>query len=79
MAFNVTTGETIAVKQMELPDWNSSKKIDPLETSAVEAIKQESEILKDLDHPNIVEYLGTEETPLYFSMCAPDLLFRLFS
>jgi len=29
----------------------------------------ESETLKHLDHPNIVQYLGFEETPDNLSMC----------
>jgi len=34
----------------------------------VKALKLESETLKDLDHPNIVQYLGFEETMDNFSM-----------
>jgi len=34
----------------------------------VEALKLESETLKDLDHPNIVQYLGFEETPTFLSI-----------
>jgi len=34
----------------------------------VEALKLESETLKDLDHTNIVQYLGFEETPNFLSI-----------
>jgi len=38
----------------------------------VQALKMESETLKDLDHPNIVQYLGFEETPTFLSMCVTN-------
>ena len=67
LALNATTGEMIAVKQVEIPktesDRSSSRQIN-----VVEALKMESETLKDLDHPNIVQYLGFEETPDFLSM-----------
>ncbi|KAJ7293506.1 kinase-like domain-containing protein [Mycena rebaudengoi] len=47
LALNVTNGELMAVKQIEV----------------VEALKFESETLKNLEHPNVVQYLGFEETP----------------
>ena len=67
LALNTTTGEMIAVKQVELPQTPSDKNDSRLVT-AVQALKLESEILKDLDHPNIVQYLGFEETPAILSM-----------
>ena len=67
LALNATTGEMIAVKQVEIPktesDRSSSRQIN-----VVEALKMESETLKDLDRPNIVQYLGFEETPDFLSM-----------
>ncbi|KAE9403123.1 kinase-like protein [Gymnopus androsaceus JB14] len=54
LALNTTTGEMMAVKQVEIAQTR---------TMVVSALKSESEILKDLDHPNIVQYLGFEETP----------------
>ncbi|KAG6862396.1 hypothetical protein C0995_011836 [Termitomyces sp. Mi166 len=62
LALNATTGEMIAVKQVELPR-TASDKSDSRQTNVVQALKMESETLKDLDHPNIVQYLGFEETP----------------
>jgi mitogen-activated protein kinase kinase kinase ANP1 len=67
LALNATTGEMIAVKQVEIPR-TSADKADGKQVTVVEALKSESETLKDLDHPNIVQYLGFEETPRYLSM-----------
>ncbi|KAF8078715.1 MAP kinase [Lyophyllum atratum] len=62
LALNATTGEMIAVKQVEMPR-TASDKNDSRQVTVVQALKMESETLKDLDHPNIVQYLGFEETP----------------
>ena len=67
-AFNATTGEIIAVKQVEMPQ-TASNNNDQRQISAGEALKLESETLKDLDHPNIVQYIGFEETPQFLSVC----------
>jgi hypothetical protein len=67
LALNATTGEMIAVKQVEIPqtasDWEDHRQV-----TVVEALKTENETLKDLDHPYIVQYLGFEETPMFLSM-----------
>lgn len=67
VALNTTTGEMNAVKQVEIPrtedDRNNSRRV-----TAVEALRLENEILKDLDHQNVVQYLGFEETPIVLSM-----------
>ncbi|PKI85216.1 mitogen-activated protein kinase kinase kinase [Malassezia vespertilionis] len=61
LALNATTGEMIAVKQVELPrtraDRDSNRQRD-----VVAALKSEIATLKDLDHPNVVTCLGFEET-----------------
>ncbi|KAI0320340.1 hypothetical protein OF83DRAFT_1105241 [Amylostereum chailletii] len=67
LAMNVTTGEMIAVKQVEIPR-TASDMSDTRQVNVVEALKLESETLKDLDHPNIVQYLGFEETPTFLSI-----------
>lgn len=74
LALNANTGEMIAVKQVEIPRTDSDIN-DARQSSVVEALKLESETLKDLDHPNIVQYLGFEETPAFLSMCVFFLLF----
>ncbi|KAF9976218.1 hypothetical protein BGZ65_007922 [Modicella reniformis] len=56
-AFNLDTREMIAIKQVDLPQTLSERNSDRLKTS-VEALFSEMEVLKDLDHENIVQYLG---------------------
>lgn len=67
LALNATTGEMIAVKQVEIPKTEADRD-DKRQVSVVEALKLESETLKDLDHPNIVQYLGFEQTPDFLSI-----------
>ncbi|KAF7339539.1 MAP kinase kinase kinase [Mycena sanguinolenta] len=67
LALNATTGEMIAVKQVEIPR-TASDKNDSRQVTVVQALKLESETLKVLDHPNIVQYLGFEETPTNLSI-----------
>ncbi|KAF9535389.1 kinase-like domain-containing protein, partial [Crepidotus variabilis] len=58
MALNVTTGEIMAVKQVERPgafaDGDGLRRI-------ADALREEQETLRDLNHPNVVQYLGFEE------------------
>lgn len=67
LALNANTGEMIAVKQVEMPR-TASDKNDSRQITVVQALKMESETLKVLDHPHIVQYLGFEETPTNLSM-----------
>lgn len=67
IAMNVTTGEMIAIKQVEIPRTESDRS-DSRRVTIVEALKLESNIMKDLDHPNIVQYLGFEESPRYLTV-----------
>ncbi|KAI5479006.1 mitogen-activated protein kinase kinase kinase [Pseudohyphozyma bogoriensis] len=67
IAFNVTAGEAIAVKQVELPR-TANDKLDTRLQGMVSSLKAEIELLKDLSHDNIVEYLGMEETVEYLSI-----------
>jgi len=67
VALNATTGETIAVKQVKIPRKKSGRN-DSRQVTVAEALKLESETLKDLDHQNVVQYLGFEETSKYLSM-----------
>lgn len=67
LAMNANTGEMMAVKQVESPQ-TASDRNDSRQASMVQALKLESETLKDLDHPNIVQYLGFEETPTNLSI-----------
>ncbi|SNX83227.1 related to BCK1 ser/thr protein kinase of the MEKK family [Melanopsichium pennsylvanicum] len=67
LALNATTGEMIAVKQVELPRTASDRE-DSRQKGVVAALKSEIETLKDLDHPHIVSYLGFEETTSFLSI-----------
>jgi serine/threonine protein kinase len=67
LALNATTGEMMAVKRVEIPQ-TAERKMDQRHVSVVGALRFESETLKDLDHPHIVQYLGFEETPKFVSM-----------
>ncbi|CDH53025.1 mitogen-activated protein kinase kinase kinase [Lichtheimia corymbifera JMRC:FSU:9682] len=56
MAFNVVTGEVIAVKQVNVsPPFAKEIMIDGTQ------LHQEIAMLRDLDHENIVQYLGYDE------------------
>ncbi|KAL0071902.1 hypothetical protein AAF712_000825 [Marasmius tenuissimus] len=58
LALNATTGEIIAVKQVEVPRSTENKK----RKEVARALRLEKDTLKYLDHPHIVRYLGFEET-----------------
>ncbi|THV07706.1 Pkinase-domain-containing protein [Dendrothele bispora CBS 962.96] len=61
LALNATTGDIMAVKQVELLRTISGPTKHQQEM--IDALKFESNTLKDLDHPHIVHYLGWEESP----------------
>ena len=67
LGFNMTTAEVFAVKRVEMPETKSDLQ-DPRQKTVLTAIKSESDTLRDLDHPNIVAYLGYEQNDKYFSM-----------
>ncbi|KAG1784045.1 kinase-like domain-containing protein [Suillus placidus] len=69
LALSATTGEMFAVKQVETPiaaSIGNSK--DSRQMEFIQALKTEIETLKDLDHPHIVQYLGSEETKTFLSI-----------
>ncbi|ODQ59929.1 hypothetical protein WICANDRAFT_83940 [Wickerhamomyces anomalus NRRL Y-366-8] len=65
LALNVTTGEMIAVKQVLAPERVSENAKVP---EVIEALRSEVETLKDLDHLNIVQYLGFEKTEKEYNL-----------
>jgi len=67
LAWNATASEMIAVKQVELPKTVSDQD-DIRQKQVVDALVSESDTLKDLDHPNIVQYLGFEQSQDHLSM-----------
>ncbi|KAG6862384.1 hypothetical protein C0995_011824 [Termitomyces sp. Mi166 len=54
---NATTGEIMAVKQVELPQ-TASDMLNSRNQDIADALKLERKTLMKLDHPNIVQYLG---------------------
>ncbi|TID21215.1 hypothetical protein CANINC_003495 [Pichia inconspicua] len=65
VALNLTTGELIAVKQIGI----NRKFIDKKETDGIlDTFKAEVDSLKDLDHINIVQYLGYEIKDTVYSI-----------
>ncbi|KAF5385256.1 hypothetical protein D9615_001456 [Tricholomella constricta] len=61
LGLNATTGEIMAVKQVEIPQ-NISDKLSSRHQEIADALKFENQTLRGLDHPNIVQYLGYEES-----------------
>ncbi|ORX51271.1 kinase-like protein [Hesseltinella vesiculosa] len=55
LAFNVVSGDMIAVKQVDIPN---SRCRDDRQHDMVDALYREIAMLRDLDHENIVQYLG---------------------
>lgn len=56
-AFNTTTGDWLAVKQVDTAITQADKRNKDLQ-EAVNALHREILLLKDLDHENIVQYIG---------------------
>jgi mitogen-activated protein kinase kinase kinase len=63
IALNVTTGDVMAVKQVELPSTDRDRN-DDRQSGQINALKTEIALLQDLYHPNIVAYLGRSEISL---------------
>lgn len=67
LALNATAGEMIAVKQVEVPQTLSDKNSDK-QKEVVDTLHSEVENMKDLDHFNIVQYLGFEALPDVYNL-----------
>ena len=67
LAMNTATGEMMAVKQAMLPA-QSEQSANSRDTAIAERLRVQSEILKDFDHLNVVQYLGFEEMPTTVSL-----------
>lgn len=66
LALNVTTGEMLAVKQVVVN--KNSVSSSHKTTEGIDALKKEVETMKDLDHDNIVQYLGFEQKGTIYSL-----------
>ncbi|KAI9836738.1 MAG: ATP binding [Sclerophora amabilis] len=58
LALHAITGELMAVKQVEMPSSEGSQ-VDNKKKGMVDALKREIGLLRELQHPNIVQYLGS--------------------
>ena len=67
LALHSVTGELMAVKQVEVPS-NSNSTMDKRKESMVAALKREIDLLRDLQHPNIVQYLGSNSDAEHFNI-----------
>jgi mitogen-activated protein kinase kinase kinase len=59
LGMNITTGELIAVKQVEVNPKAAGTDKDKIR-ELVKSLDQEIDTMQHLDHPNIVQYLGCE-------------------
>ncbi|KAF2752125.1 hypothetical protein M011DRAFT_498616 [Sporormia fimetaria CBS 119925] len=59
LGMNITTGELIAVKQVEVNPKAAGTDKDKIK-ELVKSLDQEIDTMQHLDHPNIVQYLGCE-------------------
>ena len=65
LGLNVTTGEMLAVKQVVVSmDYKRNK----TNSGGIDALHKEVETMKDLDHVNIVQYLGFEQKSNIYSL-----------
>lgn len=62
---DATTGLLMAVKQVDLPSAASINK--ERKQQMLNALEREMELLKDLEHEHIVQYLCTSPFTLFFS------------
>ncbi|KAJ9649275.1 ATP binding [Coniosporium apollinis] len=67
LALHAVTGELMAVKQVEMPS-SSGTALDTRKNTMVEALKHEIGLLRDLKHPNIVQYLGSNSDDTHLNI-----------
>ena len=67
LALHAVTGELMAVKQVEVPT-NTNSTLDKKKEGMVAALKHEIDLLRDLQHDNIVQYLGSNSDEAHFNI-----------
>ncbi|KAL8639760.1 MAG: hypothetical protein Q9228_003243 [Teloschistes exilis] len=67
LALHAITGELMAVKQVEVPSSNISA-VDKRKESMISALRREIDLLRDLQHQNIVQYLGSNSDDEHFNI-----------
>ncbi|POS87423.1 hypothetical protein EPUL_002146 [Erysiphe pulchra] len=68
LALHAVTGELLAVKQVETPSPGANSASDSRKKSMIDALKREISLLRDLQHPNIVQYLGASSSSDYLNI-----------
>ena len=67
LALHAVTGELMAVKQVEMPS-NTNTVLDKKKENMLAALKREIDLLRDLQHDNIVQYLGSNSDDEHFNI-----------
>ncbi len=67
LALHAVTGELMAVKQVEMPS-SSGTQLDAKKNNMIEALKHEISLLRDLKHPQIVQYLGSNSDDTHLNI-----------
>lgn len=67
LALHAITGELMAVKQVEVPSTSIST-VDKKKESMINALRREIDLLRDLQHKNIVQYLGSNSDDEHFNI-----------
>lgn len=68
LALHAVTGELLAVKQVQMPEPGATGQSETRKRSMIEALNREMNLLRDLRHPNIVQYLGCSSSSDYLNI-----------
>lgn len=68
LALHAVTGELLAVKQVQAPAPGATGQSETRKRGMIEALKREMGLLRDLRHPNIVQYLGCSSSADYLNI-----------
>ncbi|KAK2593752.1 ATP binding [Conoideocrella luteorostrata] len=68
LALHAVTGELLAVKQVQTPAPGATGQSETRKRGMIDALKREMGLLRDLRHPNIVQYLGCSSSPDFLNI-----------